>query len=256
MSNQLDNMQLLLANMRLNYLDEMPERINTLENTLLALEAHPENQEQYNELFRHIHSMKGSGGTYGIATLTHICHQMENFLPEIQGEHSAKNSAIANLFLCIDLLRETRAAAMTSAPNYTAIEAQLSSLYQSIVKYKKTILIADTSITLTDIYRQTLTPLPVQITCINDGLSALEQLLRYPYDLLIAGKELKTLNAYSLMAALRYSTSSNQKIPGILLSSSNEPEGEFYTVTIRRDKNQTTHLFHAVCAQLDINISL
>lgn len=256
MSNQLDNMQLLLASMRLNYLDEMPERINKLENNLLALEVHPENQEQYNELYRNIHSMKGSGGTYGIATLTHICHQMENFLPEIQGERSTSDRAISNLFLCIDLLRETRSAAMASTPNYTAIEAQLNSLYKSIVKHKKTILIADTSITLTDVYRQTLHPLPVKITCINDGLSALEQLLSYPYDLLIAGKELKTLNAYSLMAALRYSTSSNQKISGILLSSSNEPAGELYTVTIRRDKNQTTRLFHAVCAQLDINISL
>lgn len=255
MSNQFEKMQQLLAGMRLNYLDELPEKINNLEIILLALEENPDNQEHYNELYRNIHSMKGSGGSYGIDILTNICHQMENFMQEIQGDGDIKQNVFANLFLCIDLLRDARSVAANSISDYSEIESRLNQLYQSAKNNKPAILIAETSPTLTSMYRQILSSLPVQITCINDGLPALEQLIRHPYNLIIAGKELKTLNAYALVAALRYSNSLNQKIPAIILSSSHEPPNNLFSMAIMRDKNQTENLLQAVCSQLKLKYS-
>lgn len=245
MSIQFEKMQLLLADMRANYLAELPERINKLDILLLNLEVHPDDQEQYNELYRNIHSMKGNGGTYGIDILSRICHQMENLLPEIQGEKEIRNTAIASLLLCVDLLRDTHSAALNASANYIDIETRLTSLYRVALKNKKSIVIAESSSTLAEVYRKLLSQLPIQITCINDGMPALEHLLRYPCDLVIVGKELKNLNAYALMAALRHSNSINQRTPAILLTSSQEASNDLFSVTIVRDKHQAEKLLSA-----------
>jgi CheY-like chemotaxis protein len=96
-------------------------------------------------------------------------------------------------------------------------------------------------------YKQALDKLPVQLSTENDGLVALERLLRQKFDFLIMGKELKTLNGVALAAALRKSESNNRDIKIIVLTSkSGDDLGADIDFVIHRDVHLSSRLSDTV----------
>ena len=66
-SGQVDMMQKMLRQLRATFLDELPERLDRLDNLLLDIEKlGAATGEEFNELYRGVHSIKGSGGTHGL----------------------------------------------------------------------------------------------------------------------------------------------------------------------------------------------
>jgi two-component system chemotaxis sensor kinase CheA len=58
--------------------DEVKDYCERLESNLLILEHEPENQQVIEEVFRIMHSMKGSGGMFGFDLLSDVTHDLES----------------------------------------------------------------------------------------------------------------------------------------------------------------------------------
>lgn len=211
--------QALLAGMRTSFLEELAERCNVIENLILALENSTDFRETFNELYRNVHSLKGSGGTHGLAIITNICHHLENCLTEAVGTDQFDRTCVNHGLAFVDLLRRVEAPARTDNPDYTDIEAALDALRRTTLRQRKAGLIAESSPTMAKLYAASLSASPVQLTVVEDGIAALQKLVSEQYDFAIIGGELKLLNGVGVITAIRASQGVNQNLPALLVTS-------------------------------------
>lgn len=254
MNTSADVMKALLASMREQFLHELPERCDQFSALILELETAPDDHETFNELYRGIHSLKGLGGTHGLHIITTICHQMESFLTDSNAQH-AFGEAFANRALAyVDLFRRVAEHGHAHVPDFTAIETDLEALRQSVLHSRKTGLIAESSLTMAGFYQQTLKGLPLQLTLVDSGLTALERLLREPFDFVIVGRIIKDLNGIALVAALRDSQTRNHNIPAILVTSTRDgiPDHVRFNAILLRDQQLAGNMVAAMQAVLSV----
>ncbi len=240
--------QALLDNMRREFVDGLPERCDSLEEWILALEAAPDSRETFNELYRGVHSLKGAGGTHGLSIVTTLCHQLENALTEAESQQNFGSIFASGALAYVDLLRQIVVQARCDRPDYSGIEDALETLHRSGLQSRKAGLIAEPSSAMAGFYQQALTVLPVQLTVVDNGLTALERLLHESFDFVIVGRELKELNGIALIAALRASQGRNHRIPALLLTSRGNslPDQAHFNAVIARDQKQAENLVAAV----------
>lgn len=219
MSINIENFQYLLREMRMGFLDDFQGRCDGMEASILTLEKADDPRELFNELFREVHSLKGSGGTHGLGMITSVCHQLEDFLTDSALRNDFGEAFAARALQYVDLLRRIEPLARTDKPDYSGIEADLEKLRQKVTLSRKTGLVAESSPMMSRIYQGALSELPVQLTVVSNGLVALERLVRQPFDFVIIGRELTDLNGVSLASALRMSGSRNAHIPIVLVTS-------------------------------------
>jgi HPt (histidine-containing phosphotransfer) domain-containing protein/CheY-like chemotaxis protein len=248
MSPNLEAFQALLARMREEFLAELPERCDRLDELILTLEKTPDNRDAFNELYRGAHSLKGSGGTHGLSIITTLCHQLENHLTETDAKHGFGAAFASRALAYVDLLRRAETLAQQANPNYSEIETELEALRQAGLQSRKVGLIAESSPMMARFYQQALGEMPLQLTLVDNGLAALERLLHEHYDFVIVGREIKELNGIAMIVALRSSQVRNQHIPAVLVSSKLDsvPDYATFSATILRDKNLADNLVAAV----------
>lgn len=210
---------ILLAEMQADFLDELPERCNRIEAGVMALERGTPGS--FDELYRQVHSLKGSGGMFTMPVITTICHQFESFISEVHArfDRTACTAALAY----VDLLRKSPATRGGDAAATQAIEQSLERLRESSLSGRASVLVIEPSEAMRKLYAQALAGKPVQLIGMDSALQALERLLHEPFDLLIASREQGDLNAVALLAALRDSGCGNKDIPAILVSSNSAP---------------------------------
>jgi len=252
MTVNMDAFQVLLKEMRKDFLAELPERCDNCDKLILTLEKAPDDREAFNELYRGIHSLKGSGGTHGFSIITSLCHQMENLLSDADAKGDFSEAFASRALAYVDLLRQIETLAKQDGPDYSTIEVELEALRQLTLQRRKAGLIAESSTMMAGLYQKALEALPLQLTVANDGMIALARLLHEPFDFVIVGRELKELNGIALMAALRSAQSPNQNIPAILVSSKRDavPDHVRFSATLSRDQKLTVNLVVAVRAVL------
>jgi len=209
----------LLEQLKASFISELPERSNRLEELTLTFGHQPENRERYEELYRAVHSLKGSGGTHGLPIITQICHQLEDHLNNL----SERNQGVDNDFIdvClshIDLIQQTAQLASQDNPDFSGIEQTLEQIKQYILQDRYSGLIVDSSSVMTMMCQDALSGLPVQLSLVDNGLLALERLRQTRFDFLITGRALKVLNGTALIAALRASESVNRDLKIIMLT--------------------------------------
>lgn len=226
---------LLLARMRDDFIKELPERCDLLEEGVLALGHASCPADTFDELYRRVHSLKGSGGTFGLPLVTSICHQFESFI-SISRTHF-DSLAVSYGLSYIDLLRRVADNPEREGSTAIAIEHDLEQLRISSMPGCASVLLVEPSLSSRKFSEGVLEPLSVRIVSQERGLLALELLLHQPFDLLVAARELPDLNALALVAAIRESGSRNKDIPVILISSSASPIPPYLKInaTVKRD---------------------
>ncbi|MCE7975964.1 MAG: chemotaxis protein CheA [Nitrospira sp. NTP1] len=90
-----DEMQEILN----DFLTESNEMLEVLDQRFVTLESDPNNTDLLNEIFRAMHSMKGSAGFLGFNNLVDVAHRGENILNKLRQGEMAVNPAIISLIL-------------------------------------------------------------------------------------------------------------------------------------------------------------
>lgn len=210
---------MLLAEMQADFLDELPERCGRIEQGVMALER--QQPDAFNELYRQVHSLKGTGGMFGVPVITTICHQFETFISEARTRFNQQASSTSLAY--VDLLRKTAQSGGRDTAGVAAIEQVLDRLRAGTLSGRASVLLAEPSDSMRKLYREVFADKAIHLVTVDKGLAALERMLQESFDLLVASRELPDINAIAVLAALRDSDGRNKDIPAILISSNPAP---------------------------------
>lgn len=111
------------------FADEAAELLSSLEETLIALEASPDD-ERLQSLFRLAHNLKGSASSLGFQALTDYVHGVEDLLQALRDRRLSVSESLVSLLLSsVDHLRELTRAALAGVDQLgPAHQAQLEKL--------------------------------------------------------------------------------------------------------------------------------
>lgn len=97
-----DEMQEILN----DFLTESNEMLEVLDQRFVTLETDPTNTDLLNEIFRAMHSMKGSAGFLGFNHLVDVAHRGENILNKLRQAEMAVSPAIISVILeTVDVIK-------------------------------------------------------------------------------------------------------------------------------------------------------
>lgn len=249
--------QQMLQQLRANYLVELPDHINELEQLTLGLSKQSgDYAQQYGELYRKVHSLKGGAGTYGLQIVSTICHQLEDSLAHIADDRNkVDDNFLDRCMAYFDLMRSAINGAVQGKTVFPEVEAALAAMREATVDKRMAALLVEPSRVNSKLYFGVLKNMPIQFSVVDSGYAALGLLLHSPFDLLITGYETPLLNGLALITALRLNKGSNKNIPAILLTSSSNlqipPEAQPVTV-INRSVRIGAELLHEVQQHIQI----
>lgn len=220
----LPDAQVMLRQLRENYLAELDGKLGDLESDLLALERTERFAEVFVRACRKVHLLKGGAGMHGLPIISKIGHQLEEHLNQLSTTPAKPPREMSDRCLAhIDLLRKAREQAQAGGEHFNDIEDELSALRTQLLGDRYSVLIVETSKVDIKLCAQIMKRYPVRVTVMDNGYQALEHLLQQKYHLLITGLEVKMLNGLALVAAVRMSACGNQDMQAILLTSSKQP---------------------------------
>ena len=218
--------QQALLSLRNDYIDALPERCEMIENLILNLGTSTLNLENYQSLYRDIHSIKGSAGTHGFESISTICHQFEDWLAYIEKNQSSLTKRMIDGCLKYnDIIREAIILEGESKADLSPIYTSLDVLHETYFGEKYQCMIVDPSRSRLGLYKSALSQLPLDISIMHNGYYALEPLLRTKCDILITSLEVPLLNGIALIQAVKASDSINRDMHTVLLSSFNSGVG-------------------------------
>src|SRR5215216_2958148 len=91
---------------RNEFLVETQEMLEVLDQRFITLETDPGNADLLNEIFRAMHSMKGSAGFLGFTRLVDVTHRAESVLNKLrQGEIAVTPQVINVILEAIDTVK-------------------------------------------------------------------------------------------------------------------------------------------------------
>ena len=222
-SDSIDRAKVMLEKLQQNFIEELVDSLDELEQLILNIESNDaiDLDEGIQNLYRHVHSLKGRGGIFGYPVITRICHQLEDNLTQYYDDSGLSVAELVDQSLQYhDLLRSAYALIINKASTFKEIEDALLSKQQAKNVGRFRCLVVDDSNTYRMLYKQTLQPFNVEAVFLEDGYEALGRLLYEKFDLVISSYEIGCLNGVTLINALRKSKSANKEIPCILITSS------------------------------------
>ncbi|MDY6972640.1 MAG: Hpt domain-containing protein, partial [Thermodesulfobacteriota bacterium] len=95
----------LLARMLRDFLEEAPEHLDQLNLKLIQLEKEPEEDELIDDVFRTVHTLKGSAAFVGLEKISEISRKMEDVFGAVRkGTLNITTSIIDIMYEGLDVL--------------------------------------------------------------------------------------------------------------------------------------------------------
>ena len=99
------------------FFDEAAERVEALAQKLVEIERRPDDQELLRDVFRDMHTVKGSSAMVGLAPVNHLAHAAEDLVGQIRDAgRSPDGHVIDALLAALDGLRDMLAQARARQP--------------------------------------------------------------------------------------------------------------------------------------------
>ena len=210
----------MLLELRLSYVAELPTRLEEIEQIVLTLKQTDSFTEDYQSIYRHIHSIKGSAGTHGLHIISTVCHVLEDKVIEVEGNQALiSDNFIENVLSFIDLLRTTLDLINSKVEDFAEVEAELERLSGRGSEYEYKCLLIMASVLHRKMVTSAFEKFPVKFRYETNGYDALGLLLKEPFDILVTNMEVSDLQGLPIISALRMSHNRNREIPSILLTS-------------------------------------
>lgn len=215
----MNHVKAMLAALRDNYLRDLPHHIDEIEQVLLDLERGGFQLDLCRELYRQVHTLKGSGGTYGMSFISDVCHPLEDLLTYLIEHPGMLQQGPIETALCyVDLMRKACFSYSAHLEPGQELKLSLHALRQRVTKNSHAAIIVESSDVVVGAMRETLTEFGFRIEVVQDGYTALGRLLAEPFDVLITSLENPRLNGIALISAVQKSTAKVAKTKTILLT--------------------------------------
>ncbi|MFC1748452.1 Hpt domain-containing protein [Pseudomonadota bacterium] len=244
------NVEQLLASLRDNYLSEFHEHCDSLEEYAMKMIKEATFEDGFANIYRKVHSIKGSAGTHGLMALSTICHHFEDLLTLLDnGDRQCDEPVIDICMRYIDLLRETSWTLQSGDLDQTSLNVSLDDLRNAVFPCEYKGLIADASRFNLRFCADSLEGLPVTLATVDNGFTALERLINDEFDFFITSKELPALNGVAVLSALRTSETKNAAINAILMTSNLNialPNENLVSHIVKKDQFMSDSLNSAV----------
>jgi DNA-binding response OmpR family regulator/HPt (histidine-containing phosphotransfer) domain-containing protein len=216
----MEDVEIDLEEFKLEYLDNLKEEILRVESEVLRLEdsSDAERPAILHEIFRTIHSLKGSAGSYEFYMLTTIFHQFEDFI-----NSNLKNSQTsAPIDTCLNFLDIAKNCALDYKNKSSEIEKYATILegetvQESVMNGK--ILLIDSSKSIKKIITKVAQDNRLDIVILANGATALNRIIHERFDMIVTSKNLDLLDGESLLKGVRVMKNQNQTTPMVLISS-------------------------------------
>lgn len=118
--------------------EEAVELLAALEGYLLDLEKNPANPDLINDVFRALHTLKGSGAMFGFNDLAGFVHHIENVFDLVRKEELYLDRPLLNLTLeARDLMKLLIDPAIEISPSARQRMAELTTAFSSLLPVKK-----------------------------------------------------------------------------------------------------------------------
>lgn len=119
----------LAEDMLAAFLDECVERTDSLAERLLRLEQNAGDRELVNEVFRDLHTLKGSSAFAGLTKMNRVAHKAEDLIGALrEGRRQVDRALVDVLLEALDALRAIAARARSGAPIDIPIDPLLARL--------------------------------------------------------------------------------------------------------------------------------
>jgi len=142
----MEQVKAMLARLRADYLLDLPYNIDEIEALILSLERSGFDLEVCGELYRRIHNLKGSGGTYNLHVISDVCHPFEDLLSALLTNSGGFTPGFtAKAIAYIDLLRKIHAIYAKNQEPGSDIKQILLDLRQSTSQSLRSALIVENS---------------------------------------------------------------------------------------------------------------
>lgn len=113
------------------FFEEANDRLETLSVKLLEIENHPDDAALLRDVFRDLHTIKGSSAMVNLSPMTRLSHAAEDLVGQLrEGQRSASKAVIDSLLAAVDKLRELTEQAQAGQPVETDFESLYSRLRQ------------------------------------------------------------------------------------------------------------------------------
>jgi len=97
---------MMLEQFKQKYIEEVNDLLNDLEDTVLVLEQNPGSADGINQVFRVMHTIKGTAGMYDFKTVEKITHDVESIYGKIRDSSLSVSTEVLNVTLDgVDLIR-------------------------------------------------------------------------------------------------------------------------------------------------------
>ncbi len=95
-----------MDNFQKKFIEEATDLINTLEESLLALDSNPDDKQIIADIFRVMHSLKGGGAMFGFENISEFTHNLETIYDFVRNDKMPISQDLLDVtFHSIDLLR-------------------------------------------------------------------------------------------------------------------------------------------------------
>lgn len=216
----MDQVKQMLAALREAYLRDLPGYVDDIEQVLLRLERAGFQLDLCRELYRQVHTLKGSGGTYGMSFISDVCHPLEDLLTNLIEHPACLHTAVDNALQYVDLLRKACFVYAAKLEPGEDLKANLHALRRSMSRHSHSALMVESSDVLVAAMRDILTEFGFRFELANDGYAALGRVLAEPFDVLITSLENSRLNGLALISAVQKSGTKIARTKTILLTAS------------------------------------
>ena len=122
-----------LQRMRLAYLAKLPQKLDDMETLVRELNQVDDCTDSFENLYRAVHTLKGTAGTYGLQIITAICTPFEDCLTAAHESAISGSDRVAGYCMqFIGILRNAVTQLEAGKDSFTEIETSLDEFNWSV----------------------------------------------------------------------------------------------------------------------------
>ncbi len=184
--------------------DLVDNRLSFFHNLLLELEnegdAAVAGQEVYEELFRRFHGAKGTGGIFGMYSISTVFHQLENYLTLLKspGDHN-KPAVFIKMHRELDLVEKMALAWLAGERDLRKLMVEDKASLHS----NEFALVLEPMKSLANQIIATLQSNGYETTLVQDGVQAIQHLVSRPFDVFVTSEQNKYINGSELIGFMK-----------------------------------------------------